>query len=123
MICNTDYETSATFENAGSGTEKTVAVTITLKNTELARYYTFMKDRKKTDTITFNITADILEHSDWGTLVEKKGVIQYVDVDGTTSVEITDNDIIWLSEECDGVSIWYGIDNSDGTFKKVLDFI
>ncbi len=118
LILNADYEVSATFENASSGTDKPVAVTVTLKDTDFAKYYTFIKDGKKTDTITIDTTADILEHSDWGTLVEKRGVIQYVDVDGTTSVEITGNDIIWLSETSDGVSTWYGIDNSDGTFKK-----
>lgn len=117
LMCNTDYAVSATFENPSSGTDKTVAVTITLKDTEKAKHYTFMKDGEKTDTITFNTTADILEHSEWGTLVEKKGVIQYIDVDGTTSVEITDNGIIWLLEECDGVSTWYGIDNANGMFE------
>lgn len=117
LMCNTDYEVGATFENASSGTDKTVTVTITLKNTDLTRCYTFMKDGKKMNTITFHTTADILIHSDWGSLVEKKGVIQYIDVDGTTSAEISDNDIIWLLEECDGVSTWYGIDNSDGIFE------
>ena len=118
LMFNTDYEASATFANAASGTDRSVTVTITLKNTEFARRYTFMRNGEKMDTITIDTTADILEHSDWGTLVEKNGVIQYIDVEGTTSVEITDNDIIWLLEECDGVSTWYGIDNSDGTLEK-----
>ena len=34
-----------------------------------------------------------------------------------TSTEITNFGMIWLREESDGTSAWYGLDNSDGTFK------
>ena len=43
----------------------------------------------------------------------KKSKISY----GKTSVEITEYGMIWLKETSDGTSAWYGIDNSDGTFK------
>ena len=41
----------------------------------------------------------------------------YVDENGKTSTEITEYGMIWLKETSDGTSAWYGIDNSDGTFK------
>ena len=36
---------------------------------------------------------------------------------GKTSTEITEYGMVWLKETSDGTSAWYGIDNSDGTFK------
>lgn len=43
--------------------------------------------------------------------------VNYVDEYGKTIAEITDNKIIWLKETSGGTSAWYGIDNSNGTFK------
>ena len=41
----------------------------------------------------------------------------YVDENGRTVADITEYGMIWLKETSDGTSAWYGIDNSDGTFK------
>lgn len=37
---------------------------------------------------------------------------------GTVSAEVTGNKIIWLKDETNGLSTWYGLDNSNGTFTK-----
>ncbi len=37
--------------------------------------------------------------------------------DGTTSIEVTKNGIIWLKEESNGTSTWYGLDNTNGVFE------
>ena len=71
--------------------------------------------------ITFNKgTFKIL---DWGTTEEHEGITQYVDEKGMTSVKISpentdENGKIWLKEESDGSSAWYGIDNSEGVFQE-----
>lgn len=39
-------------------------------------------------------------------------------VAGTSSIEIEDNQMIWLKEESSGISYYIGIDNSEGVFKK-----
>lgn len=41
----------------------------------------------------------------------------YVDENGRTVADITEYGMVWLKETSDGTSAWYGIDNSDGTFK------
>lgn len=46
-----------------------------------------------------------------------KVIVNYVDEHGKTSTEINEYGMIWLKESSDGSSAWYGIDNSDGTFK------
>ena len=58
-----------------------------------------------------------VDKSTWGEKVENSGVTNYVDEKGMTSTEITNFGMIWLREESDGTSAWYGLDNSDGTFK------
>ena len=44
--------------------------------------------------------------------------IYYVADNGTVSAEVTGNKIIWLKEDSEGMSTWYGLDNSNGTFAK-----
>lgn len=41
----------------------------------------------------------------------------YVDENGRTVADITEYGMVWLKETSDGTSAWYGIDNSNGTFK------
>ena len=62
------------------------------------------------------------DKSNWGKYVNNNGIANYVSSNGTTSVEITGNDIFWLKEESGGTYAWYGIDNSKGTFKKGSKF-
>ncbi len=56
-------------------------------------------------------------------MIENNGVTNYVSARGTTSVAVTpenadENGIIWLKEESDGTSTWYGLDNSNGVFEE-----
>ena len=44
--------------------------------------------------------------------------VYYVAADGTVSAEVTGNKMIWLKVDSDGLSTWYGLDNSNGTFAK-----
>ena len=76
------------------------------------------KDNKA--ELEFAIETD---KSDWGLKKENSGIENYVTEKGVTSAEIRSdnsdsNGIIWLKEEADGVSAWYGIDNSAGTFRQ-----
>ena len=48
---------------------------------------------------------------------EIAGIPHWIDDKGTTSVEVTENGMIWLKEESGGTSAWYGIDNSAGVFE------
>ena len=69
-----------------------------------------------TEFLTVTVSTDT---SDWGggpsTIA---GIPHWVDKeDGTTSVEVTENGMIWLKEESGGASAWYGIDNSAGVFE------
>ena len=60
-----------------------------------------------------------VDKSTWGTKVINSGVENYVLADGTTSAEVSDkNGIIWVKEESDGTSAWYGLNNSKGTFRN-----
>jgi len=68
----------------------------------------------------FTIKTDT---SDWGEQVINCGEENYVTDTGITSAEVLDdnsdeNGIIWLKEESDGSSAWYGIDNSKGVFRQ-----
>ena len=70
---------------------------------------------------TFTIKVD---KSGWGTPEEHGEIIHYVDAEGMTSVEVTENGIIWLREESydsnlgRNTAAWYGLDNTSGIFKK-----
>lgn len=66
-------------------------------------------------TKTFTIKVD---KTDWGEEKTENGVIYYVAEDGTTSVEVTGNRIIWLKEESNGTSAWYGLDNTNNVFRN-----
>ena len=44
--------------------------------------------------------------------------VYYTADDGTVSAEVTGNKIIWVKEDSEGSSTWYGLDNSNGTFAK-----
>ena len=52
-----------------------------------------------------------------GEKITNNGIVNYVDENGRTVADITEYGMIWLKESSDGTSAWYGIDNSDGTFK------
>ena len=67
--------------------------------------------------VQINVNVEVPKDS-WGTRVNNNGIINYVSANGTTSAEITENGVIWLKEESDGTSAWYGVDNSQGTFAK-----
>ena len=67
--------------------------------------------------VQINVNVEVPKDS-WGTRVNNNGIINYVSANGTTSAEITHNGVIWLKEESDGTSAWYGVDNSQGTFAK-----
>lgn len=70
---------------------------------------------------TFTIKVD---KSGWGTPEEHEEITHYVDAEGMTSVEVTENGIIWLREESydsnlgRNTAAWYGLDNTSGIFKK-----
>ena len=71
---------------------------------------------------TFTINKK-LNPENWGDKETHGDIIHYVDASGTTSVEIspenTDkNNTIWLREESDGSSSWYGLNNSSGIFQN-----
>ena len=65
--------------------------------------------------------GDSDDRSSWGRKIKyqlgDKEIVNYVDDTGKTSAKVTENDIIWLKEESDGTSAWYGLDNSNGTFE------
>ena len=67
------------------------------------------------DSIEVNISDPRLS---WGKPIEINGITHYVDDEGKTSVEVTDNDIIWLKEESYMAYAWYGLDNSSNVFEK-----
>ena len=64
---------------------------------------------------TFTIKVD---KSGWGTPEEHEEITHYVDAEGMTSVEVSENGMIWLREESEGTAAWYGLDNTSGIFKK-----
>ena len=84
---------------------------------------------KKKYPVTFNpddanytsITSDVVV-STWGAEMNvgtaDKPLYNYVAKNGTTSAEVSESNIIWLKEESDGLSAWYGLDNSKGTFAE-----
>ena len=63
-------------------------------------------------------------HPDWGDQEIHAGIKHYVNAEGMTSVEVTENGIIWLREESydpnlgRNTAAWYGLDNTSGIFKK-----
>ena len=55
-----------------------------------------------TEILTVTVTTDT---SDWGEDTSTiAGIPHWVDANGTTSVEITENGMIWLKEESGGTS-------------------
>lgn len=59
-----------------------------------------------------------VDTSDWGEEVIIADIPHYVQEDGTTSVKAAEHDIIWLKESSEGMTTWFGLDNTDGTFEK-----
>ncbi len=57
------------------------------------------------------------DKTDWGQMVQNKGVTYYVDENGKASAEVGGNGRIWLNTKADGSGIWYCIDNSNGLFR------
>lgn len=55
---------------------------------------------------------------DWGRKVINNGIINYVDSTGKTSAEVNKKAVIWVKEESEGKSSWYGLDNSGGFFEE-----
>ena len=58
-----------------------------------------------------NEYAIVADTAGWGTQKEFSGVLNYVDASGTTSAEVMGGAPVWIKEESDGSSAWYGIDN------------
>ncbi len=58
-----------------------------------------------------------MDKSGWGKAIKNDGIINYVDKNGTTSVEVEEHGMIYLKEESDSTSAWYAIDNSEGIFE------
>ena len=58
------------------------------------------------------------QYNSWSQNINYNDIEHHVDSSGTTSVEITENKIIWLKEQSDGTSTWYGLDNTSGVFKE-----
>jgi len=85
--------------------------------------YTDLGDEN--NPIPLKVNVDVNRES-WGEKIENKTedkqVINYVSKDGMTSAEVTGNEIIWLKEESDGTSTWYGLDNRAGVFAKGSKF-
>ncbi len=57
-----------------------------------------------------NEYAIVADTAGWGTQKEFSGVLNYVDASGTTSAEVMGGAPVWLKDESDGSSAWYGID-------------
>ena len=67
-----------------------------------------------TESLTITVKPDT---SSWGTEGEIAEIPHWIDANGTTSVEVAENGMIWLKEESGGSSAWYGIDNSNAVFE------
>jgi len=62
-----------------------------------------------------------LEVQYWGKPVLNDGIMNWVDSNGTTSVQVKESGISWLKEDSDESSAWYGIENPlDSTNKPVF---
>ena len=62
-----------------------------------------------------------LEVQYWGKPVLNDGIMNWVDSNGTTSVQVKESGISWLKEDSDESSAWYGIENPlDSTDKPVF---
>lgn len=118
-----------------SGKEWKPTVTVTLTDTEgtelkegedyEVKYPTDMINvGKKIITVKFignytgtaTVTGEITEN-EWGTLVIDSGHQFWVDAEGKTSAKVEPNEIVWLKEESDNSSAWYGLDNSNNVFE------
>lgn len=116
-----------------SGKEWKPTVTVSLDGTELiegkdyeVKYPTDMINvGKKIITVKFTgnyigtatVTREITEN-EWGTLVTDSGHQFWVDAEGKTSAKVEPNKIVWLKEESDNSSAWYGLDNSNNVFEE-----
>lgn len=69
-------------------------------------------------TGTFRGKGLFVDCSTWGEPVEVANITDFVDSNGMTSGLVTGNGIIWIKEESEGTSAWYGLDNTKGTFRK-----
>lgn len=59
-------------------------------------------------SLTLNLT------SPFGELVYRNDIPHFIAEDGTTTVMIEEDGLIWLKEENEGLSAWYGLDNVGG---------
>ena len=76
-------------------------------------------DTDNYEPATENLTITVTPYtSSWGTKGEIAGIPHWTDTNSTTSVEVTENGMIWRKEESGGSSAWYGIDNSDWVFES-----
>ena len=116
-----------------SGKEWKPTVTVSLDGTELiegkdyeVKYPTDMINvGKKIITVKFTgnytgtatVTGEITEN-EWGTLVTDSDHQFWVDAEGKTSAKVEPNEIVWLKEESDNSSAWYGLDNSNNVFEE-----
>ena len=75
------------------------------------------------------LTSIVVDKSGWGDKVNNNGAENFVDSQGSTSVEITGDGVYWVKEESKDAdtgkttSAWYGLDNSKGVFEKGSRFL
>ena len=69
--------------------------------------YTYNSNNGKIEISKENILGDIT--------ISANSIKEYSS--GTSSIEIEHNKIIWLKEESDGISYYFGIDNTEGIFE------
>ena len=81
--------------------------------------YNDLGSRENPLSLSVNVEVD---KTGWGELIYNNGIANYVAKDGTTSAEVTGNGVIWLKEDSEGESSWYGLDNRQGIFAKGSKF-
>ena len=77
--------------------------------------YNDLGSQKNPLSLSVNVKVD---KTDWGELIYNGGIANYLAQDGTTSAEVTGDEVIWLKEDSEGESSWYGLDNRQGIFAK-----
>ena len=77
--------------------------------------YNDLGSQKNPLSLSVNVKVD---KTDWGELIYNGGIANYLAQDSTTSAEVTGDEVIWLKEDSEGESSWYGLDNRQGIFAK-----
>lgn len=77
--------------------------------------YNDLGSQKNPLSLSVNVKVD---KTDWGELIYNGGIANYLAQDGTTSAEVTGDEVIWLKEDSEGESSWYVLDNRQGIFAK-----